>query len=104
MKVDEWEERIDFKAVESIRQEVLLGTDFCLAFGLEAGLYEDRWRTNKGTWYRFKNQKAKDPEKIIGGTIVTQRKGEKERLTTVEGVRDWVCRLEWLREETEGQG
>ena len=93
LKIDEREEWINFKAVDAISQEMLVETEFCLAFGLQASLLQGRWRTKDGTWYRYNNQEGKDPTTTIKGTIVTRREGEREKETVVEGVRDWVCGL-----------
>ena len=105
MRVEAYEARIDFKAVEAINQEMLLGQDFCIKFGLETNLWKGTWQVNEeGPWYQFKGEKVEEPEETIEGTIVARKRGEREEETIAEGVREWICTVEWLGEEEEVEG
>ena len=104
VRVEAYEAQIDFKAVDTISQEMLLGQDFYIKMGLVTSLWEGTWQVNEeGPWYRLKGQDRKEPEKTIEGRIVARKRGEKEVETVVEGVKDWVCAIEWLGEEEEAQ-
>ena len=59
LEIDGIERRIDFRAVPSIQQEMLLGTDFCDVFRLSLDQARELWRASRTDhWYRFPSEKT----------------------------------------------
>ena len=59
LEIDGIEKRIDFRAVPSIQQEMLLGTDFCDVFRLSLNQAKGIWRANRTEhWYRFSSEET----------------------------------------------
>ena len=59
LDIDGKEKRIGFRAVPSIQQEMLLGTDFCDVFRLSLNQAKGIWRANRTDhWYRFSREET----------------------------------------------
>ena len=103
LEIDGCEKVMRFRAVKSIGQEILLGTDFCIAFRFSVDHEDDLWRANRSEhWYKFADVTNRpEASRVIAGRLAqpTEVEGEEEE-TTIEGVRDWVCCLS----EEKGEG
>ena len=90
------EVRIDFKAVETITQEVLLGANFEIAYDMFVRLGLGIWHiSDSEQWYRFDNVKERPKnspainEKVTSRTEVLSLAVKEE--TRVGEIDDWVC-------------
>ena len=85
---------MQFRAVNSMGQEILLETDFCIGFRFSVDHEDNLWRVSRSEhWYNFANVTNRpEASRVIAGQLaqLTVIEGEEEK-TTAEGVRDWVC-------------
>ena len=89
------EVRIDFKAVETITQEVLLGANFEIAYDMFVRLGLGIWHiSDSEQWYRFDNVKERPKnspainEKVTSRTEVLSLVVKKEKERVGEKIRN----------------
>ena len=93
LEIDGREKRIDFRAVPSIQQEMLLGTDFCDVFRLSMQQASCLWRAyHTKHWYRFTSEKTgTEPVLKIQATLAGVTRVEDLGRAGVGTIKEMTC-------------
>ena len=65
VEVDSKSERITFRAIAELEQELILGMDFCRFFDVDTRLGRGTWRVHEGKWHPFDRDEAGSEETCV---------------------------------------